>query len=440
MDKKHSVLSSILKYFLVFVVTAFVCFGLLFLVTLIPRSSIRKNMLKSAEYLYDQNIAYDYIIKGKDSSKQDRYADSILLGIIWQLDSDHPLKSMMETAYFSDDHGMENEALYAAVTQSLEPNKEYLRYWHGSAIIVKPLLLFLDIKGIYIFNAVILLLLLSIAVVLMYKKKAYVPIFGLIFSLIIVSAWFVPLSLEFTWCFLVMLLFLVLLLTVYDRWSSERITVLFLVFGMITSYFDFLTTELITLFVPLLILIWLDKTPKYKVVFSRIILWGMGYSFMWGLKWVLAAIVLQKNVIPGITSQISTRVGGAYMGDIQPSLPEYIRISLKSNISCLFPLEFGWAGLIVGFIILAVLFYIVFVYRGTGFDKGLLSLYIFICILPYLRYVVMHNHSFLHHFFTYRAQMISILGFVLIMDEIALPGLRDRLFNKSKDGVKDGKK
>ena len=44
MNKKQSVLTSVLKYIFVFLITACICFGLLFLVTIIPRSVIKSNI------------------------------------------------------------------------------------------------------------------------------------------------------------------------------------------------------------------------------------------------------------------------------------------------------------------------------------------------------------------------------------------------------------
>lgn len=440
MDKKHSVLSSIVKCILTFFATAFVCFGLLFLVTLIPQSAIKKNVQESADYLCQKEL-FEYIIKDVDSSKQDRYADSILLGIIWQLDPDRPLRSMMETGYYSDEDGVENEALYRAVNDNLATNKEYLRYWHGSAIWVKPLLLILNIKEIYVFNAVILMIGLISSLILLAKRKAYIPLVALVISLILISIWFVPLSLEYTWCFLIMFIFLDILFLFYDKLSGKSISTLFLVFGIITSFFDFLTTELITLFVPLLMLLWLEKNQSkreksvsnkinYLETIKRVVLWGIGYTFMWMLKWLLAAIVLRKNVLPGIKDQIDLRIGGEYMAQVELPLLDYIKRALFKNIKCLFPLEYGWGGIIVAFVIFAVVLYIFFVYHGKNFDKGLCVMYICICIIPYIRYMVLHNHSFLHFAFTYRSQMICILCVFFCMDEVSFSNLLEHFKSK----------
>ena len=143
-----------------------------------------------------------------------------------------------------------------------------------------------------------------------------------------------------------------------------------------------MTTELITLLVPLLILLWFEKNESsldssktskinYLESVKRVVLWGFGYSFMWMLKWLLAAIVLQRNVLPGIKEQIDLRVGGEYMAQVTFPLFEYMRKAIFRNVKCLFPLEYGWAGIIVAFIIFAFTLYILFVYHGKSFDKGL---------------------------------------------------------------------
>ena len=55
----------------------------------------------------------------------------------------------------------------------------------------------------------------------------------------------------------------------------------------------------------------------------------------------------------------------------------------------------------------------------TAIISTLLILLLFIIgIVPYVRYLVLSNHSYLHHFFTYRAQMTSVVALVMIIDEL----------------------
>ena len=61
-------------------------------------------------------------------------------------------------------------SLAEAVKTDPPANMEYLRYWHGSLMIIRPLLAILNIEQIYIFNSIVLLALLALLVVLLVKN------------------------------------------------------------------------------------------------------------------------------------------------------------------------------------------------------------------------------------------------------------------------------
>ena len=81
---------NVLKYIAVFILTVAVATALLVAASLIPREAVKDNMTESAQFLMDGDL-FGEKIKGVDGSTIDRYADSILLGIAYQYDSEHPL-------------------------------------------------------------------------------------------------------------------------------------------------------------------------------------------------------------------------------------------------------------------------------------------------------------------------------------------------------------
>ncbi|MBR0132935.1 MAG: hypothetical protein IJM14_07640 [Lachnospiraceae bacterium] len=403
--------TEVLRLILTFFAVAAVLMGLMILVALIPRSLIKDNMQASAEYLEDKKL-FGTRIKNVNGSKMDYYADSILLGIIWQLDAKKPLESVMETGYYSDKYGYENLALLSAVKEDLPVNKEYLRYWHGSAVYLKPLFIFLNLRQIYMVNAFVLLLLLFLVVFKLYRLKAYAPILAIVLGLVTVSAWFVPLTLEYTWCFMLMLLFSILTVNALSKGKENRLIYYFLVFGMLTAFFDFLTTELIVLFIPLLIVIWYEVNKNHKEInivqyIRYCILWFCGYVSMWALKWLLAGIVLGRNVWHDVSSQIEYRINGKVKGT-----------ALLRNLKCLFPFEYGTAGVIAGLLLIVAVLCFAFIFHKKACNKKLCVIYLIIAVIPYLRYLILRNHSYIHCFFTYRAQLITVFALILFMDEI----------------------
>lgn len=409
------------KYIVVFLITLLVLTGILVLAAMIPRSAIRTNVMESAEYLCEGEL-FGALVKDVESSKIDRYADSILLAIAYQYDGEHPLTSVMWSSYYYTDYLNENDNLFHAVTHEYEPNQQYLRYWHGSNAIVRPLLLLLNIQEIYVLNGVVLAVLVIGLLVMLLKNRAFVPAAGVAAGLILTAVWYVPFSLEYTWTYLCMLLLSLigLKLAFWGRW--KQLGFFFLIGGMVTNFLDFLTTETLTLLVPLLLILWVDMHRNSGKIFpgmfqnagKAMLAWGCGYVGMWVMKWVMASVVLGENVMPYVSGHIEERLGG----DIGIGLWHYITGAVINNVKCLFPFEYGVLGGIAGLVLLLFVVYIGYVYHKKHICKECIWLYVLVGLVPYLRYIVLHNHSYLHFFFTYRAQMATVLAIVLILEEL----------------------
>lgn len=409
------------KYILTFAVAAALMAGLLVLSALISGSALRKNIKTSAEYLCEGEL-FGLVVEGVDGSEIDRYADSILLGIAYQYDSAHPLKSVMESSYYYTPYMNENENLLYAVTEGESANRQYLRYWHGSIAVVRPMLTCLTLKQIYIVNGAVMGVLVICLMVVLIRNKAYMPAVGVLIGLIMTAAWFVPFSLEYTWTYLLMLLMSILVVWLTTHGRERYLGVCFMVCGMLTNYMDFLTTETLTLTVPLLLILWTDlrqsgKRTGYHLIRKagkEALAWICGYVGMWCMKWLMAALVLHENVMPYVTEHIGERLDG----NIGVDTWTYISGALLRNLSCLFPFEYGMTGVFAGLFFGVLVIYVGYVYHKENIDKAHVFLYMLPGLVPYIRYIVLHNHSWLHCFFTYRAQLATALAATLILEEV----------------------
>lgn len=409
----------LLKYTGTFLCGVLVMTLLLVAVACIPCSAIQKNMESSAQFLCEGEL-FGTIVDYVDSSKIDRYADSILLAIAYQYDSKRPLESVMRSAYYNKEWQNENENLLEAVTQGKEANLQYLRYWHGSIALVRPLLVLFDISQIYVINGSLCALLVAILLITLLKSKMPRAAVAVAIGLIGTSVWFVPFSLEYTWMYLLMLAssIVAVLLIRYHKWNL--LGIFFMVVGMMTSYLDFLTTETLTLTVPLLLILWLlhtehdsgTKVCVSKLSVQSVLLWGTGYVGMWVSKWLIASVVLSENVMPYVTQHVNERIGG----DVGVSFISSMSGAVFRNVKCLFPFEYGGIGVTAGILFLLYLSYRGYVYHCKNMEKDLLVVCLLIAILPYVRYLLLHNHSYLHFFFTYRAQMGTILAILFILE------------------------
>lgn len=428
------VLKNCTKYILTFIITILLLMGMLVCSAMIPRTMIKENIEESAAYLCDGEL-FGCVVKDVNGSKIDRYADSILLAISYQYDSDKPLTSVMWSSYYFSKYQNENFNLLDAVTNDLEPNQQYLRYWHGSNAIVRPLLMVFNIKQIYILSGILLAGLVIILLTVLIKHKAYAPVVGVLAGLIGITFWFVPFSLEYIWTFFVMLVVSLVGVKQAYRGNAGKLGILFLITGMVTNYLDFLTTETITLAVPLLLIIWIEQREtgyegiqcSIKTTVKSVATWGFGYVGMWLMKWLIASIVLGENVMPYVSQHIGERLDGNLgLGPVQ-----YIFGAIWNNIMCIFPFEYGIMGTIIGIVLVIFVIYTGYVYHASNIDNKMILLYALVGLTPYIRYVVLHNHSYLHYFFTYRAQMATILAILLILEKLT-DGRRPVNANKRK--------
>lgn len=404
-----------LCYPIAFVLSAALLTLLLIVSAMIPQSAIRENVLESAQFLWEGPL-FGMAVEGVEGSRIDRYADSILLGIAWQYDAERPLESVMRSSYYYTEYQNENQNLLDAVTQNLPANQQYLRYWHGSIVFLRPLLCVFSLPQIYALHGLVLAVLTIWLLVVLCRKRAFVPAFGIALGLVMTASWFVPLSLEYTWCYLVMLAgsLVAVKLAVSEQW--RYLGLFFLLSGMVTNYLDFLTTETLTLLVPLLLMLWFrrEKNAFRPVAVKGVLAWGCGYVGMWIIKWLLAAAVLGENVFPFVVNHVQERLGG----DLGLTLGQYMTGAVVRNIRCLFPLEYGTLGVLTMLALVVFGSYVGYVHQKKTVRWDRVLLFALLGLVPYVRYLVLHNHAWLHCFFTYRAQLSTVLAVVMILEEM----------------------
>ena len=417
----HGVAAEVLRGAVCFMAAAALLLGLLAASALIPREAIAPRVLASAEALRDAEN-YEQALEGVRGSTVDRYADSILLNILWHFDEKDPLGSVMRAGYYADPGDPMPRNLYVAVTENPGANQQYIRYWHGSAALVRGLMTFLTLDQIVLWHGIALgALALWLGFRLLRRGETWGAA-GLLVGLVGICAWFVPCSLEYAWMFWILLLQLHALVSrrFPTDWGKRRL--FFLLSGVCAGFLDFLTTETLTLLVPLLFLLRQDRRSGRETAFRGMmkrgagaaLAWALGYLGMWALKWVVASVVLGENVLPYVTGHIEERLAG----DIGLSLPEYVVTGLYRNIRCLFPLEYGTVGVIAGIAIALGAAYWGVTRRRARFCGAWALMCLVVALVPYVRYLILVNHSFMHYFFTYRAQMATLMAAVFILEEV----------------------
>lgn len=430
--------SRILKYTFAFIAVYILLSAFIIGAALVPRKKIKPRMLESAEYMCEhptQRRIIDWI----SASRIDHYADCITLSIAYELNEDEPLQSSMYTSYYSSQTASMNQLLLESVLDDLPATQEYIRYWHGSSAAMRFLHLFWNVKNVYAYHAILMMLFCLMLVLLLIKHKYFGEAVSFFLSMIVVSAWYVPLCLEYTYCFLCMLVASIIgvLLAVHDK--AEWISPFFLITGMVTVYFDFLTCETLTLLIPLLLIYHIRRCriPSVQLCLNTVkdsALWGIGYLGMWAMKWVTAAAVLRIDVVPYVSGHIDKRLNTAVSGYGTTGNSVYDAVTL--NLKKLIPYEYGIYGAAT-FLLFLIIFFIIPVINGKiMLRKNIkvlnLASYAVMGLVPYIRYMVLRNHSVVHSFFTYRAQAATVLALSLITLELVQPAKRKEVSGNGK--------
>ncbi len=241
-------------------------------------------------------------------------------------------------------------------------------------------------------------------------------------SIIIVSIWYVPLCLEYTWMFLVMLAASIISVRLTLNLQWEKLCLSFMVTGMIAAYVDFLTTETLTLLIPQLLILRIQSRQgmdvNWRFTMKTCFLWGVGFVGMWISKWVLASIFLSQNVMPYVTGHIERRLAG----NVGLTTWEYIYQAIIKNLKCLFPYEYGLSGAVLVFVffVFVVILPVVTdkVVLRKGINKRIIAIFSLLSLIPFIRFVVLRNHSFIHFYFTYRALASTVLALSFIVLEL----------------------
>lgn len=411
--KKHLLTAA--KLSAAYIMTLLILWGLLVLTSMIPNEKIGENMLESAWY-FSGRQPFETTESGRLCSTSDNYADAILLNIMWNIKNEDPFISSLDTKYYDGGEQGVNYGFYRTLYGD-SPNVDYTRYWHGSVIFLRPLMLVTDIVGIKAAGLGAVLILLAVNIALLIRKKHYHIAAGLAFAMVCVQIWNIGLSLEYIPVFLVCLGICPLFI-LSARSGDDRLMLLSVISGAMTAFFDFLTVETITILIPLIIVMLIryddPEPPKLKenIAFSAKCLlgWGIAYLMTFLVKWTAASAATGENKF--ITAIFSAEE--RFVGEAESITGIRLVItSVLANLSVIFggSERVEAVNVIVGIAVTAAIFAGLLIITGKGRGKSDIIVPLGILgAVPFLRFMVLGNHSYLHEFFTYRALSAAALA------------------------------
>ena len=175
-----------------------------------------------------------------------------------------------------------------------------------------------------------MLLLLTLTVIaLMWKQKAKTLAVCYLLGNVIVQTWMCAFSIEYITTFLLMNIFLILLLLWFPHRTDtgsfyRRVYAILCASGVWTCFFDFLTTETLTVTMPILLLLVLryqageleSIRQESRRLLCGLLCWGSSYVIMFITKWLLAVVVLGRQAFGEAMKAAGERIGGAvYLGN-----------------------------------------------------------------------------------------------------------------------------
>ena len=393
--------SFIFRYLTTFLLIIMIFLLISFTSNLIPHKYIEKNSYKSIIQL--NNIFLKNKNHNRPYNTYEEEGDIKNFAMIYLEDSNHPIKSMIEMNY-PVECNIVDTCIYGINTNN-NKLQNYSRYWHGQTTILKPLTIFFDIKTINLIMMVLFIVLFLYTIINIYKIDKLFSISFFLASLSI-NIFFVPKSFQYLPVFIIMLIGLNIIKKLYKN-NSKYVDIYFLIVGMITCFYDFLTSETITLTMPLLFYLYLKiknkEEIKYKEAIKYILLWGIGYIGTFLVKWGMDIIHYGPEMIKEIIHDASIRTWNSkdYNNDL--------KFSVINNFIPIIPFIY----INNGHIIFLVILIIVLLY-DLLLEKRYIKLQ-FIILIPIIRYFVLTFHSAHLYFFTYRAILpISILELLIV--------------------------
>jgi hypothetical protein len=307
----------------------------------------------------------------------------------------------------------------------------YARYWHGYVIFTRPALALGTLADLRFWSMLLHYLLVGVLMVLVCKKLGGRKAAWLMLSLALVDFWAVPICFQFASVFGIMSAASIFLLLFYNKpWLKNNLPMFFFTVGAVTVYLDFLTAPIITVGIPLVLLLLLQKAqnnnggvrtiaPSLLGLIKNGFAWLAGYVLLWAGKWVLATCILKRNVISESIDQILFRTGAieTSISEEQRGIQSYnggSRIGgLLTSVRNMLSLPELLAAAFIVVIVLAAMLYL-----SKNARKSLVAAIPFaaMALTAPAWLLILSQHTLIHSYMVYRNLMVSAFAGLVALD------------------------
>ena len=393
---------------------------------MIPRSAIEPQVKTSAKIFTEEGIYPHKVSIDGRRVLVDNYTDCYMHDVAYCADDTHPVDAAMRNYRYRDNVDITVSLEHLVSGNLLNEPFEYGKYWHGYLVTLRPLLTVMDYGMIRILNGIVLGILFFIVLVLITRRLSFGITLCFLVALFMVHSGIIPWSLQFSTCYYITFVSIIALLGF--KWISDtwhRLLLCFFAIGAATSFFDFFTTPIMTLGVPLTIMMLKDeKLCKIRFALALCAAWLMGYSMMWASKWLMAYLLVGYNPLAEASQSIKLHSVGKGENQMWYYWLKLIDI-FQSRWSILTAKGLTRWGIMAALAIPALL-----AHKDRFAFKRSAAL-VFVAMLTLLWYIVVARHSYTHFYITSRALLVwwfAAMCFLYI--NIDFKKLKSHVFNK----------
>lgn len=407
-------LNQIKKGIFIVLISWGVAVAIMLLVYMLPVTLMYQHAVESLPVFEEEGVS-PTLIPGFQSTYLDTYTDMTMLNMALYDGGESVLDKAMKGFYYKYDGAniFDSGIQYLQGRTGAQP-VSYARYWHGWIAVLKPLLLFFNYAEIRMLNFILQSALALIMLIKMlsneYAKPYVVPLFIALMTIMPLST---AMSMGLAILYYVILISAILFITIFDRLKKQkRIFLFFVMLGVVTCFVDLVTYPLATM--GILLILWIilnhgyERESGWKQLGEAVWLaagWCGGYLGMWMGKWLIGSLVTDENILKDAVLMVLYRLshGSGESG-------QYIEIHtgevLCRNIAVL------CNPMYVCMFVCAM----VMIWKNANKNRSLyLSEYEILLLfgvgcLPFLWYLCVGNHSYIHYWMTYKSLSITIFA------------------------------
>ena len=420
------------KLSITFIITIISLFMLLAISYLLPIDTIRNNAYSASNNFKSEGTYYSFYYEQgyfELNMQADNYMDSKILNTASDYNNDlNIFERTVSNKYYENGNGPV-ESFIETGNKDVNANTNYTRYWFGILTILKPMLLLFSYTSIRYINMIVIFVLLFYSTWLIGKKLHIKYAVTYFISMLLAGIVAVPMSLQFTPLFIITFISTIIILLLYQKeYFKKYVQYLFLIIGCLTAYNDLLTAPLITFGIPIIILVLLKNKyenntfkDNFLLVIKLGLTWGIAYGMTYFSKWIIASIILNNNEIVIAIEQFLSKTTTLEDNRLQ---------AIYNNLSLYFN-KFVICGLLIFLAIYIILIVKKKQYKNINYKN--IAILIIIGILPYIWYIVLSNHSYIHFWFTYRIQAITMMA--LLSSVLSITNEQSKLLEISDNSV-----